>query len=187
MDLDKIINNFYNKRYSYLIECAQNCLLSIKRQDLKGELVTESYLYITNNKEKLKDLLENNKIEAIAVNWMKMQIKWGNSSFKRDWVYKNNKNQSIDTISIVIADEEITEEEYLQEEKEIQDKVNYIYDKISNSSLDKKLLFDTYFNLGINTCGKLSKYTGICRTTCYHMIKALKDDLKNNYQSKDNL
>ena len=87
--MEKIINNYFSKRYDYLLECANNILKLIKRQDLKYELVNDAYLYIQTNQEKLKTLLEDGKIEAVVVRWMTMQIKWKDSQFKKARVYPN--------------------------------------------------------------------------------------------------
>ena len=75
--MDKIINTFFTQRYDYILECANNILKLIKRQDLKYELVNDAFFYISTNKEKLKEVLETGKIEedggefSWAGNWMK--------------------------------------------------------------------------------------------------------------------
>ena len=79
--MDKIINTFFTQRYNYLLECANNILKLIKRQDLKYELVNDAFFYISTNKEKLKEELETGKIEAVVVRWMTMQIKWKCNTF----------------------------------------------------------------------------------------------------------
>ena len=53
--MDKIINTFFTQRYNYLLECANNILKLIKRQDLKYQLVNYAFFYISTNKEKLKE------------------------------------------------------------------------------------------------------------------------------------
>ncbi len=181
---EDIVNQFFSEKYNYLIECANNILKLIKRQDLVYELIGDCYLHITTNKEKLNDLIINGNIEAISIRWMTMQIKWKDTQFKKAWIYPNKHHTSRlldDVESYAIIDNIIPEEELLAYEIETQDKLNYLYAKINNETLDQKLLFNDVFNLGINTSGKLSKHTGISRTGCYHMIKNLKDNLRNGY------
>jgi len=185
--MDTIINNFFNTRYDYVLNCANNILKLIKRQDLKYELVNDAYIYIQANQEKLRPVLEEGKIEAVVVRWMTMQIKWSDTQFKKAWVYPNKHHTSSlleDVESYVILDDTTPEEELLQQEIDIQSQLNHIHDVISNSTLDQQLLYNDVFNLGINTSGKLAKHTGISRTGCYYMIKGLKDKIRTTYKNE---
>ena len=184
--MEKIINKYFTERYDYILECANNILKNIKRQDLKYELVNDAYIYVQTNQEKLKDILEQGKIEAVVVRWMTMQIKWKDTQFKKAWVYpnKHHTQKLLDDVeAYAILDDTIPEEELLETEIENQDKLNYINMTIANDTLDQQLLFNDVFYNGINTSGKLAKHTGISRTGCYYMIKYLKDKLKNGYKN----
>ena len=181
---DKIISDFFNKKHDYLIGCANNILKLIQRKDLKNELVTDCYLYLIDNKEKLDGKIQNGEIESICVRYMTMQVKWSNTSFKKDWVYPNKyitAKALEDVESYAIIEEEITEEDYLKKEKEIQDKFNFLSFRFENDELDKKMLYNYVFSLGFNTSGKLAKHTGLSRTGCYYLIKRLKESIKNEY------
>lgn len=188
--MDKIINTFFTQRYNYILECANNILKLIKRQDLKYELVNDAFFYISTNKEKLKEELENGKIEAVVVRWMTMQIKWNATHFKKSWVYPNKyhtqKLLPENLESYAILDDVIPEEELHETEIENQNKINYINTTIAKLDLDQQILFDLVYNKGINTSGKLAKHISISRTSCYYMIKELKEKLKNGYKTYKN-
>lgn len=181
--MEKRINEVFNNRYDYLLECSNNILKLITRQDLKYELVGDAYLHLN----KIKDTLSIDiNVESVIVRWMTMQVKWKNTQFKKNWVYPNKHiTQSLleDVESYVIIDETIPEDELLSNEKEIQDKLNHIYNQLKNMSIDKKFLFENIFQQGINTSGKLSRYTGISRTSCYYLIQDLKKQLSNGYKT----
>ena len=185
--MDKIINTFLTQRYNYLLECANNILKLIKRQDLKYELVNDAFFYISTNKEKLKEELETGKIEAVVVRWMTMQINWNATHFKKSWIYPNKyRTQKLlleNLESYVILDDVIPKEELYETEIENQNKINYINTTIPKLDLDQQILFDLVYNKGINTSGKLAKHISISRTSCYYMIKELKEKLKNGYKT----
>lgn len=190
--MDKLINEFFSARYDYILMCATNMLKLIKRQDLKYELVNDAFIYIQSNQDKLKTLLEAGKIEAVTVRWMDMQIKWNNTGFKKAWVYPNTKIVSYDNIikgdvdsdflNSFLIDESLSEEETLQQEKEIQDKLNHINAIVSNMTLDKQLLYNDIYNLQINSKRKLAKHTGISPTSCYYLMRNLKNEIKTTYK-----
>ncbi len=184
-DYDNIIDDLYTKRYDYFIECANNVLKLIKRQDLRYELVNDGYFHIKENVDKLKDLIDAGQLEACVVRWMTMQVKWNNSKFKKAWVYahKIESEKLLENLeSYVIIDETISEEELYQDELDKQSKLDHIHNYVNNLSLDQKFLYENIFNRNINTATKLSRYIKLSRTSCYHMIKNLKLGIKNNYK-----
>lgn len=183
MQTEEIINNFYKDRYSFILECANNILKLIKRQDLKELLVSDSFLYIYNNKEKLNDKIQNGSIESIAVNYMNQAVRWKNTPFKKTWVYKQTLEYK-DRIDYNIVDDNNDNYEY---ELELLDKMNHIEIKKQELSIDKQQLYNYVFKDGINNSRKLSEYTGLARTTCFYLIRDLKNELKNGYKSNNNL
>ena len=166
-------------KYAYLLSCANNILKLIKRQDLKHTLVSECYLFLMENKDKLESKID--LLESVAVRWMTMQVKWSNTSFKKAWVYPNKHitpHQLEDVESYILIEDKITEEELLKAEIEIQEKLNRIQMNLASMSLDQRFLFQNIFEQGINTSGKLAKHTGLSRTGCYYLIKNIKTNLK---------
>ncbi len=178
------INELFNTRYEYLLNCAKNILKLIRRQDLKYELVTDLFFYLNNNKEKIQPQIDKGKLEAVAVRWMTQQIKWPDTKFKADWVYpsKFTTSAAFDTVeAYIIHDDEISEEDYLSQEKEIQDKMNHVQFVVSQLPLDKKILFEDVFLKGINSTGKLASHTNLSRTGCYYLIKDLKFQITSGW------
>lgn len=192
--MKETVNNLFTTRYYYLLKCARNILKLIKRSDLAYELVNDCFMHIMENldKENISTPIKEGKIEALAVNWMTMQIKWSNTKFKQAWVYphKHHSSKPIEILEqYALEDEIVSEEEYLEEEQEQQDKLNHISYTLSNLSQEKKLLYHYVYDLGYNTSGKLSKFTGISRTStnngCHALIRDLKDDLTKDYKKND--
>lgn len=186
----KIIDDFFTKRYEYLLECSTNILRLISRTDLATTLLTEVYHYLIDNEKKI----DENKLEAVAVRWMKMQVYWRNTEFKKQWIYpdKNIKPEysKYDNLPYIEQysfeeEEDKTEDELFKEETEIESKLKHIFLETEKKTLDKRILFDLVFFKNVNTSGKLSKHTGICRTLCYFLIKNMKDDLKQSYKDKN--
>ncbi len=195
-ELDKLayytgtsIEEFFIKRYDYLLECSTNILKLIDKQSLKTELLSDAFIYINENKDKLQHLIDDGKIEAITVRWMTMSVKWNNTPFKKNWVYphKNESESLLDDVETYsIIEEDISEEDYLQQEMDIQNKMNHIHHFISNQPIDQQILYDLVYNKEINTSGKLSRHTGIPRTGSYRLIEQLKKNIKNSYNDSNN-
>lgn len=195
MTTEKTISDFFNSRYEYLLTCADNCLKLIKRRDLSNELVSDCFIYLNDNKEKLSiKINEGVDLEAYCVRWMIMQVKWRDTQFKKNWIKKDEKKTYLDdtlhpnaeysTMDILMVEED-DEENLLHQELEHQNKVNHIQTYVSGLSIDKRLLYDIIFNKGYNTSGKLSKYLGLSRTPSYRLMKNLKDEIRDSYTSED--
>lgn len=188
---DKIISDFFNSRYEYLIKCANNILKLIKKQELTQELVSDCYLYIIENIDKLEEKIIQGKIEQMCVRWMTMQVKWRNTQFKKNWVYNDEHKTYLDdklhhnndaTLLDAIMIEEDDEETILQKEMEYQNKINHIETMVQQLPIDKKLLYDIIYVQGHNTSGKLSKFIGLSRTPSYRLMKELKELLRDSYK-----
>jgi hypothetical protein len=192
---NKDISNFFTERNKYLTECATNILKLIKRQDLANELVTDCYLYLNDNKDKLSTKMDEGvDLEAYCVRWMVMQIRWRDTQFKKNWIKPNmnevhlddTKHSNVDYTyldSIVI--EEDDEEQILQREMEYQNKLNHITTFKDRADFQDKMLYEIIFERGINTSGKLSKYLGLSRTPSYRLMKTLKDKIRDTYTDNE--
>ena len=127
---------------------------------------------------------------------------WSNTPFKKKWIYRdkidintsvdieenpsevmNDKNKSIlNYIQIMMLDDmESIEREMIDEQR-----LSFIYGYISSLPLHRRILFDKVFKEGIDNSGKLSRHIGISRTTCWKMIKELKEDIRKAYEEQDN-
>jgi hypothetical protein len=186
------IDDYFNNNHKYIYDCATNCLKKIRRVDLQQELVTETYLYLIEKAE----TLNKEKIAAIITNYMNKSCVWANTRFKIKHLYTDDRLMSIDDMifddntnpdfnegifNLNIESED--DEDILHYEKIHQDKINTIFTNLAQMSTDKKILFDLYFNKGINTSGKLERYlnNSIPRNTCWQMLKKLKEDLRDGY------
>ncbi len=185
------IDEFFTNRYDYLNECAYNCLKIINKTHLKSELVSELYEHLTQNESKLSKLIMDNQIEAIAVRWMKMQIVWSKTKFKNAWTNPGKQFLDVQFDKRDEYDEKMGKFKQLDDVDElIDDGTNkksllvktHIYNYVHSETLDQRILFETVFQNGYNTSGKLAKYTGISRTGCYFLIKKLKDNIKDTYK-----
>lgn len=183
--MKEIIDEYFNKRYSYLLECSKNILKTIRRTDLKNELVNDAYIHFAlSTNPKVEANIKAGKIESMMINWMDKQVKWNNTQFKKNWVYpnKNIVDAEFDDVeSYIDSDEELTEDQIMAKEKEFQDKLTYIHLTISNLPVDKQILYQDVFLNGHKSGRKLAKHTGISETGCYYLIKDLKELIKNNY------
>ena len=179
--LKEFVDRYFNLRYKFLINTAHNILSRIHKPQLKEELLTQTYLYVINNIDKLKEKIEDNKLEAIFINYMSKQIRWNKTQFKKENILNENSKLSwypIETLEdYILPYEEITEEDELEKEKDITDKLSLISLNLSKMSLDQRLLFENY-QQGINSGGKLAKYTGLSRTTCCSLLRNLKENLR---------
>jgi hypothetical protein len=195
MTTEKNISDFFAARYDYLLTCADNSLKLIKRRDLANELVTDCYLYLIDNQDKLNDKINQGiDLEAYIVRWMVMQVKWRDTQFKKNWIKKDEKKTYLDdtthantdytTMDILMVEDD-DEENILQKELEHQNKINHIQTYVNELSFDKRLLYDIIFIKGYNTSGKLSQYLGLSRTPSYRLMKNLKDAIRDSYTSED--
>lgn len=79
------------------------------------------------------------------------------------------------------SEEERDEEFFLQEMMDHQNKETRYAILWANMSTERKCLFDIVYKKGHNTTDKLHKYLkGVSRTSCYYMLKDLKNYIKEN-------
>lgn len=176
------LDQLFNTRYNYLLECSHNVLKFVSRTDLDTTLLSDAYEYVISNQTKI----DEDNLEATVVRYMTMQILWKGTQFKKKWIYADtNINTNIDTSDLDDIDDSIPEELLLENEVEMEKKLRYVFDTINNDTLDQKMLFEAVFLNGINSSGKLAKHTGISRTGCYYLIKNLKEKLKDGYKNNN--
>jgi hypothetical protein len=183
MNLDEIINEYYSKNQKYLEEVAYNVLKNINKCELADTLVTNSYFYIAENKEKLAEKIEKGQIEAIAVQFMTKQVKWNKTDFKKTFTGFYEKGQEfIENIHDQDYDSNKELDQRLEEEYDEQKKLAHI--KAQRAKLDppQQILYDLCIDGPYKSSRKLAKYLGLNRTTTYVMIRDLKLFLKKDYE-----
>ncbi len=177
MDKQQIINDYFSTNHKYIYECANNILRKQSRTDLASELVSEAVLYILED-DRIQPTTHS-EVEGILVNWMNKQIMWQKTAFKKKYLEDDYTNPIKDNQDF--QESELNEEEILEKEYEYQNKLNIIYVNLSQMDYDKKVLYDLGFKQGYDTSGKLANFIKLSRTTCYFLIKDLKEKLKNGY------
>lgn len=202
---DYMVNQFYNNRYIYLKRCASLSLNRIKRNttELMRDLVTESFLYINKNKEKLLEkIVLSGMIEAICVNYMNHQVLWNNTDFKKQYLYSQNptykifnyetrKSEKMEYHFVDIADhdsyimeEQQDEEFFIKEQLEYQDKITRYNNMLDKMTTEQRCLFDIVYVKGHNSALKLAEYFKDygceSRSTCYYMLRDLRNWITKN-------
>lgn len=175
-----MVDDYYNKNYKKLRKDATGIMMkNIHTDEFVDTLVISSYEYIISNQDKLHHKIMNGKLESIIINWMYKQVIWSNTDFKKDFIYK--KDISIfDGMDIEDREDDI--EDVLEDEFEIQRKLDYITSKLYTLTQVELRLYTLYFLRGYDNSGKLSRYTKIPRTTCWLMIRDLKEKLLEGYE-----
>lgn len=180
----KEIDTFFNLKYKRIEECAINILRTIQQEELYPNLITQTYQYLLDTEKSISKKItdeetKNKTIESIVVRYMTMQVRWMNTPFRNENIYKKLKTVEIyDKTEIIREDEE----DYLEKEKEIQDKMAHIIHTISNLPIHYQLLYNDYFHGENNTMDKLAKHYKLSRSSCFNLITEIKDIIKNTYK-----
>jgi hypothetical protein len=179
------LNDYFTDNYQWLVTSATNLCAKLNKTYLTSDLISNTYLHL--NKVYTDDL-EDNQIKAIIINYMNMQVVWSNTKLKRTIIDETPQsnlivkytNQEDDSQS-----EEEVMEEYMEEQFEIQNKINFIHSFIAKAKPEDRLLFDIVFNQGYNNSGKLARHSGLSRTTCYTLIRNLKNKIKKSFNEQN--
>jgi len=180
----EIVDQYFKLNQKHLLLVAIKLTSKLNKRELHTTLLTECYMYIIENETKLYGkVINDGLLEAIVINWMSKQVNWSKTNFKRKWILNNRWiiDSEYDDRLFNIEDDSLNEEDYLRIEDETQNKINLIKFNSSNLDRDNRNLWLLYME-GINTSTKLSRYTGLSRTTCYNLLKNLKEKLKNPLQ-----
>lgn len=94
---------------------------------------------------------------------------WQNSSYQLV-----NKNKEMP----IIIEDWMTFEPIYSEHISWEKEYEVIQDFLDEATLEEKLVY-TLMSIGYDTSSKLSKYTGIPRTTCYLLQKKVKEKIKS--------
>lgn len=189
MTYKKIIDEYFDTNYSHLQKIAKNILGKVNKSDMAPELISEAYMYLIDNQDKLQQLVEESGPESIIVRFMQYQIVWSKTKFKKNNIINNNnlnldRETSEDDDDIInnkyVLEKLITledeQEDILEKEKEFQDKYNELQIRIQNLSKKNQPVWALY-QLGYNNSGKLAKHIGLSRNTCYHIIRDMREEL----------
>lgn len=172
-----IVDKYYNDRYDWLLKLAENNLAKINKRNYSSQLVSDSYLYLFENESKISEkVILSGMLESIIVNYISYQVIWSKTNLKKNFI---PDNYDITENSLI----EMDEEEILENEMNIENKLNTIKINLLEADLTTKMVFNL-FQAGYNTSGKLAKHTGLSRTGCYNLIKNMKLTLSNTKSIK---
>lgn len=181
MDLDNIINDYYQNNRARLKEVAYNILKNIDKTELADTLITDSYFYINENQEKVRDLIEKGKIEGIIVQFMTKQVHWNKTTFKKTFTsFYSKTDELLDDVESTSSEEEY--EDRLEREYEEQKKLAHIEGQKQKLDVPGRILFDLCITGDLTSSGKLAKHLNLNRTTAYNMQKNIKAFLKKGYK-----
>jgi hypothetical protein len=169
----------YSKNFDKYIGIASNILKNSKYKynDLKSELVNDSYEYLS--KQDITEFTPS-LLDSYVINFMNKQVKWRSSKFEinliKDWT---SNEPDIET------DTEINNIPYVETDMEYEDEITNKMEHITKKALYLDYTGRRLYDLAIigpyNNSGKLSKFLKLNRTACYFMIKDIKIYLKSDY------
>jgi DNA-directed RNA polymerase specialized sigma subunit len=94
---------------------------------------------------------------------------------------------SIDNYDYIeLSDNSISEEEQLENEYFIQNRINQVYATVSQLPRDEQILFNLVFVKGLSSGRKLAKHLNISASSGLNLIKGLKQKLKNDIYLMEN-
>ena len=182
-----IYNELITRRYDYLLNCASNILKSNKNMDA-GDLLGELIIYLSNNKVKVVEYIEIDKLEAFCVSWMNIQGRHHTSPLNKKY---SSKAYSIDDFGVnsIILDDAIAFDldkneyekdlipNYSDEQIEKIMKIDKILDKLNETDM---ILFKAYFVENLS-------YDKICKKYTFYKTKMNKKILYKSKKSIYNL
>jgi RNA polymerase sigma factor (sigma-70 family) len=196
MDKKELIDKYYVKHYDALLFATKKNLNRIQ-QEYATDILTMLYLHLIEKKSLKFD--STDKFFAYCILWIVNNIK-----FPRTPVFMliNNTNHkkkggkqgqaiadfSIDNYeyTIDITDNSISEEEQLENEYFIQNRINQVYATVSELPLDEQILFNLVFVKGLSSGRKLAKHLNVSASSGLNLIKGLKQKLKNDIYLMEN-
>jgi len=174
-----MLNKLFIKNYAKYLRIAEN-ILRVSKHDisLSADLLNECYLYMI---KKDIDSLEESYLESIIVNWMNKQVKWHKTDFDnrntiKDYFIMNHEYNEKETILSNIEWNDYEEDNF-------EEMLEHIHKRSENLDRMGKRLYDLSIIGPYNNSGRLSRFTGLARTTCYYLIKDLKIYLRDGYNN----
>lgn len=181
------LDNLFITSYEKLeLVCKKN--IKKDKQYLIPEIMSELYLALHDKQDKIT-FNSIDKFVTYCTLWLWNNIKFprtavnnliNNKKNKKDRKINDTNHDNIEIITTNIVDDSISEEEQLEYEYEIQEKINKLYANVSKLSQEEQILFGLYFIRGYSSGAKLSKHLGISTSSCINMVRELKNKLKND-------
>lgn len=184
----RIIDEFINSKYQYLIECATNILKS--RRNDPYDLVAELVLFFYENQDKLEHFItqesylnytDKQMLEGFSISWLRIQGSYKTSTFSRKWQVNDNSENVIPDVAEEVYyedDNEYTKDlrkVYTEEQVENILKIHEIYPTLTKV---EQMLFNAYFLEGLSYEKIKDKY---------HFYRTDRNGKKVFYKSKKSI
>jgi hypothetical protein len=181
-----IIDQHYKDNAKKIKGIASNILHNLakindnERGNLADTLVSESYIYVVERQDTLKNLIWKGKLGNVITNFMHKQIVWNGTKFKKTFIEEDyNQCEYNDEMDVDVY--ELDDEEIMEREFEHMSKIAHIEEKYQALDVPNRILYDLAIRGEYSTSGKLAKYLNLNRTTSYYLIKNLKEHLRDGY------
>jgi hypothetical protein len=166
MNYKETINNFISERYEHLTKYATTILYQNNIIE-PSDLISELYIYLTENKDKVDAYLKINRLEAFAVSWMRIQGKFKTSQVNTK--FGNRFEELNESITIDISNDFEMMYEFDTTDYELDLMKSFTNDEITkilkvDSIMHKlskieKILFNAYFMENLSYDKIVQKYT----------------------------
>jgi hypothetical protein len=181
-DLINIFTNYFNKKYDYLIEVANNVLQKYNRQHLKYDLVHHCVDWVYAHPTKIIKYIDDDtqSIEKYCVRFIQNNAKWSKSPFNVKYLTNNLNDEEFDILDESPINIDHDEEDYLSSILSTEDmhKVYVIKKIIDTFPIHQRTLYEDYFvsNLSLRD---LSKKYNISTGSAFNLLKTFKNKIKN--------
>jgi hypothetical protein len=185
----EIVDNYFTTNQKELHQYCLTLSNRVNRPDLTTTLITSAYMYVIDNLDKFNDAILANKIGGHVKNYVTKQIVWSKTDLKKQFIYQDDmpaepindedEDSYLDKRNFTEPDED---DEMYEKEFEHQNKINHILYQYESLSIPNKIVYDLAIVGEYNGSGKLSRYIECNRTTCYHLIRSVKEHLRAGYK-----
>jgi len=169
------LDYYFNTNYKQLVKNCKFLIIKSKSKFTEEDLLTETYLYLDKNKDKVITFAEENKLTLNHVlyiffkRYTTMSCIWKNSDINRF----NSKLYDSKDLTIL--------EDYNYNNIEIEDEIyneEFIDQFIDSLNKEDKICFIAYYKDGYNTYKQLGEYLNISLCSGRNIVKDLNNKMK---------
>lgn len=176
-ELKEVVDRYYTRELDKLEKYFNKFAYAHEKENFP-ELTAELYIYTIDNLEKLRPVIEQGNYHFYATTWIYNQRMWNDTKYKKNTTIKENGNDDLPNLNVMIDNDFESEEELLRRDMLIEErlaKIKYVYDKLP---LHEKILFDKYYHRH-NSMRKIGKEIGITQSGIFHYIVKIRNKIKN--------
>lgn len=142
------------------------------------EMLSELYLYVSQNLIKLKDIIETDKIHFWAIQFIWKQRNWQGTAYKKHILIEESGDELIPNLEIPYQSEEEVIEENIEKDIKIQNRLTQISFALHDLDLHEKILYDKYY-IQQKSMREIGNDIGVTHTAIYYMIKKIRTKIRN--------